>query len=817
MTKLELWLRWSWRDLRERWLQVTAIALIIALGTAVYVGLGSTTPWRTESAKASYELLNMYDLRVVLTRGSYIEQDRLLAAIRSIEHAGWIAAIEPRLITPTFVSVLNGNHDILVRGELVGVDVSGGGPHVNGIHVTAGRALTQTDTGQPVALLEYHFGDYYHLAPQGQIELSGGVKLDYVGLGMSPEYFMITTEEGGMWAQANFAAVFTPLETAQTLTDHPNMANNAVMTLTDEADRDIIRAEIDQALTAALPDVGFSLRNREENTVYHLVFQSITMNQQVYNIMIILFMAGAIFGAANLASRIVEAQRRQIGIGMALGMSPRWLAIRPLLVGAQIAVLGAFFGLVLGLLVGKIAQEWMVGLIPMPIAGDLFQTHIFLRAAALGLILPFAATIYPVWRAVRVQPVDAIKTGHLIGKGNGLAPLLSNIPTPGRSFSQMPVRNLLRSPRRTLLTVLGIATAITTLIGLTGMLDSASRALDQIKQEAYQNHPGRLTVFLNNVYPIYSGPITDLSHSSALATTEPALRVPGSAIHGDTEFRVLIEALDLDNDLWTPTVTAGHRYASTNRPGVLISRSAAVDLGIDVGDTFILELPRRTGLFTYQMIKTEVEVTGLHADPWRMFVYMDYSQAGLMDLDGMANVLYTDSAAEDGEVGARRALFESPHVASIVSVQDSVKSTGSVLDEVIRFLSGVQIAVLALAFLIAFNSTNINISERAREIATMFAFGVPVRTVIRMTMLENCITGILGTLLGFGFGALILIWFVTRRMPVILPEMRLSVTLSITTVTLAFLVGVVVVTLTPLLTVRKMARMDIPSALRVME
>ena len=34
-----LWLRWSWRDLRARWLQVVAIALIIALGTGVFAGL----------------------------------------------------------------------------------------------------------------------------------------------------------------------------------------------------------------------------------------------------------------------------------------------------------------------------------------------------------------------------------------------------------------------------------------------------------------------------------------------------------------------------------------------------------------------------------------------------------------------------------------------------------------------------------------------------------------------------------------------------------------------------------------------------------
>ena len=38
-----LWLRWSWRDLRARWLQVLAIAMVIALGTGSYAGLSSVT------------------------------------------------------------------------------------------------------------------------------------------------------------------------------------------------------------------------------------------------------------------------------------------------------------------------------------------------------------------------------------------------------------------------------------------------------------------------------------------------------------------------------------------------------------------------------------------------------------------------------------------------------------------------------------------------------------------------------------------------------------------------------------------------------
>ena len=63
-------------------------------------------------------------------------------------------------------------------------------------------------------------------------------------------------------------------------------------------------------------------------------------------------LVGAVAAAFNLTARLVEAQRREIGIAMALGMPRRRIAIRPLLVAmlfmmtgtlVQIALWGALF------------------------------------------------------------------------------------------------------------------------------------------------------------------------------------------------------------------------------------------------------------------------------------------------------------------------------------------------------------------------------------------------------------------------------------------------------------------------------------------
>ena len=80
MINWKLWLRWSWRDLRERWLQVAAIALIIALGTGVFAGMAGQKTWRLESLDASYERLNAWDIHMELNTGSYVDRAALRAA-----------------------------------------------------------------------------------------------------------------------------------------------------------------------------------------------------------------------------------------------------------------------------------------------------------------------------------------------------------------------------------------------------------------------------------------------------------------------------------------------------------------------------------------------------------------------------------------------------------------------------------------------------------------------------------------------------------------------------------------------------------------
>ena len=60
---------------------------------------------------------------------------------------------------------------------------------------------------------------------------------------------------------------------------------------------------------------------------------------------------------------------------------------------------------------------------------------------------------------------------------------------PGGSLANLPLRNVLRTPRRTIMTLLGIAAVVTIVIALSGMIDAFDATLSDIRHEALAGSP----------------------------------------------------------------------------------------------------------------------------------------------------------------------------------------------------------------------------------------------------------------------------------------------------------------------------------------
>lgn len=815
MRRVGFWLKWSLRDLRRRWLQVVATALVMALGVAVFAGLGGLRSFREDSATASFAFQKLHDIRVSMADDDFAKEGELEQAVRAASpELADAPVVQERLLAPTQIDGKPaGNDEVLTPGLLIGVPVDGANlKSVDTLNIDAGQSFTESDDGKPVAVIDASYAKFYDLPKSGKLELAGGAQIDYVGQGQSPQYFLITSDIG-FGGESTLGVLYAPLKSVQSLAGKPGAVNEAEIRLAEGADPVAAKRALKDSLKNKIPGATVTLGSEEQ--AYTILYRDAKNDQRMFGFFGLLVLLGAAIAAFNLVSRAVEAERREIGVGMALGATPSRLAIRPLMLGLEIAVLGTLIGAALAIWISNAFAEVFKTYLPLSVWTDPFSIERFLPAATVAFLIPFLAIIWPVWRAVRVQPVEAIRVNDRSAKG-GMVRAATRIHLPGGSLAQMPWRNTSRTPRRTTLAVIGLAAVIGAMVALLGIYDSYSATIEQNRSELAGDAPTRMNVTLSGIQPTDSAAVKSIEQTPGVARATPRLDVPTElGVAGSEPITALVTIAPTSGGVWQPTFTEGRSPQGADE--IAISPEAANDLGVEVGSKVTIRVAGRDadGNTTEQQLP--LTVSGLTGDPFRVFAFADPALAGRVGLAGATNGLsiIPEEGVPAGDV--QRALAANPIV---VTTRPVTADAEALADQVEQFNSIIQVAAFAafmLAVLMAFNLASISLEERRREFATMFAYGMPVRRGLGIAASENLIIGVLATLLGIAVGMLTIGWMINELFSDTWPEIGLIRHLSLGTILTALFAGVLAVTIAPLLLVRRLTRMDVPSTLRVVE
>jgi putative ABC transport system permease protein len=769
--------------------------------------MSSMAVWRVDSADSSFEALRMHDLRLSLVEGSTAREGALRTALAASDAAGDVVAATERLVVSTQVDASTRGRTIIVPGRIVGTPA---GAEVDTLHAREGRLAQASEVA-----LEYNFARFYDLPPSGRLTLAGGQRVGYTGQALAPEYFVVTAPGADFGAESALAVVFAPLATAQALAGEPGRVNQLVLRLRDGADAAAVRDALGRAVKKQLPAAGFTFTVRDNEPAHRMIYKDAEGDQQMLDIFAVLMLGAATFAAFNLISRTVEAQRREIGIGMALGVEPRALARRPFLLGAQIALAGVALGIPVGLAAG----EWLAGVMneffPLPVVRTRFQADLYLQGAALGVALPLVAAALPVWRAVRVVPVEAIRVGASAARSSGLAWLVKGLRLPGGALANVPLRNVLRTPRRTLLTLLGIAAIVTIVLAMSGTMDSFDRTLRSSRQEALAGAPGRLTVDLAVPQRTGGAAVRRIVEDPTVGATQPSVRLWSTLSAGGRELAVALETIADRRPLWHPSLQSGALPAG--RAGLIIARPAADALRIRVGDIVEVEHPVPSGPATFRLARTRLPVTGIHTSPLRFIAYANAAAAEPLEIAGLVNRISVVPADGRSADDVKAALLHQPAVAAVQGAAATADAVDRAMEQFNEILLVTVAIAAAMSLLIAFNAAAINADERAREHATMFAYGVTVDRVVRGGMTEALMIGVLGTAVGLIAGRALLGWIINTNMRDTMPDIAGLISVGPTTYVLAVVAGIVVVALAPLLTLRRLRHTDMSATLRVVE
>jgi ABC-type lipoprotein release transport system permease subunit len=241
-------------------------------------------------------------------------------------------------------------------------------------------------------------------------------------------------------------------------------------------------------------------------------------------------------------------------------------------------------------------------------------------------------------------------------------------------------------------------------------------------------------------------------HTSGMATSpEGAFPISITAIEPESEAAVSIIAQN---------ISAGRFLNSADEESVLIGKGLADSLGVQVGDRISL-----AGRAQHEQMRTRsLTVIGIYdlgmTELEKRTVYLSLAQAqNLYNLTGQVTevTIVLERIGQEAEVmSALQAQFPQAEFASwetsFPELQATLGTKGGVMDVFSVF-------ILLISGIGIFNLLMMAVYERTREIGMLGALGLKPRQIAWLFILEGIMLGLVGTLLGIGFGLLINVVF----------------------------------------------------------
>ncbi len=450
-------------------------------------------------------------------------------------------------------------------------------------------------------------------------------------------------------------------------------------------------------------------------------------------------------------TRMVEEDRTQIGTLKALGYG-KGKIIRKYLVYAAAAGLG---GSIFGLLVG-------FQLFPMVIVNAYKIMYIFpvktltpfhWNYALIGMIAALLCTVLAAvavcWKEMLSNPAQLMRPK---APKSGKRILLERIPFIWKhlKFTQkVTARNIFRYKQRFLMTVIGIAGCTALLLtgfglknAIAGMIDKQFKDISSYDMQimlndgiTQENKEEKLDFILKDSR--ISNSLTAVSKSYSAGTEkekmEADLFVPESP-------EVLAQFISLRDR------RSGKPYTLTD-DGVIITEKFASSLDLRAGDEMIIEKDEATPV--------RVKIAAVTENYIQHYIYMTpalYEQTfGTAPEYTTMMITLNDKSQQTEDVLAEELLTHDEILgfAFIDAISENFADIMKSLDAVIVILI---ISAGALAFVVLYNLTNININERIREIATIKVLGFYDNEVSAYIYRENILLTLMGILFGLIFG-----------------------------------------------------------------
>jgi putative ABC transport system permease protein len=755
------------RDLRKLAPQLAAAALLLTAGLSMLVMATGLIRALETARDRYYTAYRMADLAVAAVRAP----ERLATRLRE---APGVTALETR-VTGLAALTLEGVTTTL-SARLVSLPPNRAA-HVNAVYLREGRLPLTTQPEE--ILINSAFAEARALRPGARLTaLIRGrqEQLDIVGIADSPEFVFISPP-GELLPQADtFAIVWMGREGLARALDMDGAFNEAVFRLGSEANAARAMTAIDAALA---PFGGQGAIGRDRILSAQFVNDEIAQLRTMSTVLPFAFLLVAAFLVNVTLSRLVATERSNIGLLKSFGYSAREIATHYGKFALIVAIFGVLGAIALGSAIGELLATVYREVYRFPSMVFVLEPAGVAWACLIGLGACLVGAANAVVSAARLAPAVALAPPTPVAYANshGIDAALGGFDTASRIVA----RRILRFPRRSGATVLGIAMACGLLV-MAGTFPASTSEILRVNFDLISRQSATLTF----AEPQGPAVMHEAAHLPGVRAVEP-MRVHEAMFTSDhASVREGLFGLPANPRL-NRVLGADLHPIAVRQDGLTLSRRLSDLLKVDIGDHVRVQLldgARPVSVLQVRAI-ADTFLGGAAYIQWEAISAVFGEPPRISSLHLLMDPTRSERLAAQ--------MRETPAVISTVFLKETRRSQEELFARGAGFMASLFIAFAGLmAAGIAFSTARITLAEQQRDLATLRVLGFSPNECSGLLLGEIAVLTILaiplGLLIGYWSAAALMNAFQTDlfRLPMVVDIARYAFSVVVVLVCVAF-------------------------------